>query len=82
MPVIIGGVEASLRRFAHYDYWSDSVMQSILTESGADMLIYGMGERPIWDILDRLSRHIPLTIPKQATFSHWFLTLSTGFSTG
>ncbi len=60
VPVIIGGVEASLRRFAHYDYWADTVMQSVLTESGADMLIYGMGEKPIWDILDRLSRHIPL----------------------
>ncbi|MBE5741882.1 MAG: YgiQ family radical SAM protein [Clostridiales bacterium] len=60
IPVIIGGVEASLRRFAHYDYWSDSVMQSVLTDSGADMLIYGMGEKPVWDILDRLSRHIPL----------------------
>lgn len=60
VPVIIGGVEASLRRFAHYDYWADTVMQSILTESGADMLIYGMGEKPMWDILDRLSRHIPL----------------------
>ncbi len=59
IPVIIGGVESSLRRFAHYDYWSDSVMQSILTESGADMLVYGMGERPTWDILDRLSKHIP-----------------------
>ncbi|MBQ8726504.1 MAG: YgiQ family radical SAM protein [Clostridia bacterium] len=60
IPVIIGGVEASLRRFAHYDYWADTVMQSILTESGADMLIYGMGERPVWDILERLSKHIPL----------------------
>ncbi len=44
-PVIIGGIEASLRRFAHYDYWSDSVMPSILFDSGADLLIYGMGER-------------------------------------
>ena len=60
VPVIIGGVEASLRRFAHYDYWADTVMQSVLTDSGADMLIYGMGEKPMWDILDRLERHIPL----------------------
>lgn len=59
VPVIIGGVEASLRRFAHYDYWADTVMQSILTDSGADMLVYGMGEKPTWDILDRLERHIP-----------------------
>lgn len=42
-PVIIGGVEASLRRFAHYDYWSDKVMPSVLLDSGADLMIYGMG---------------------------------------
>ncbi|MGI6700940.1 MAG: YgiQ family radical SAM protein [Christensenellales bacterium] len=51
-PVIIGGIEASLRRFAHYDYWSDSVMPSILIDSGADLLVYGMGENPLSDILD------------------------------
>ena len=61
VPVVIGGVEASLRRFAHYDYWSDSVMQSVLTESGADMLVYGMGEKPFWEILERIERHIPIT---------------------
>ena len=43
-PIIIGGLEASLRRFAHYDYWSDSVMPSVLFDSGADLLVYGMGE--------------------------------------
>ena len=47
IPVIIGGIEASLRRFTHYDYWQDSLKPSILTESGADWLCYGMGERPI-----------------------------------
>lgn len=46
-PIVIGGVEASMRRLAHYDYWSDSFKPSILCESGADMLVYGMGERPI-----------------------------------
>ena len=46
-PVILGGVEASLRRFTHYDYWSDSLKPSILAESGADMLVYGMGEKSI-----------------------------------
>lgn len=60
VPVIIGGIEASLRRFTHYDYWSDGVMQSVLCDSGADMLIYGMGEKPFWDILARLKRGIPL----------------------
>jgi len=47
VPVIIGGIEASLRRLTHYDYWSDSLMPSVLVNSGADYLLYGMGERPI-----------------------------------
>ncbi len=47
VPVLIGGVEASLRRFAHYDYWDDRVRNSILSDSGADLLMYGMGERTI-----------------------------------
>ena len=47
MPIIIGGVEASLRRFSHYDYWADKVRRSILIDSGADILVYGMGEAPI-----------------------------------
>ena len=47
VPIVIGGVEASMRRLAHYDYWSDSFKPSILAESGADILIYGMGERPV-----------------------------------
>ena len=46
-PIIIGGIEASLRRMAHYDYWRDEVRPSILLESGADLLIYGMGEKQI-----------------------------------
>lgn len=53
-PLIIGGVEASLRRFAHYDYWSDSLKPSILFESEADMLVYGMGEKAIVEIANRL----------------------------
>lgn len=55
VPVIIGGVEASLRRFAHYDYWDDAVRQSILADSGADLLVYGMGENPILEIADALA---------------------------
>ena len=47
VPVILGGVEASMRRLSHYDYWSDEVKSSILMDSGADMLVYGMGEEPI-----------------------------------
>ena len=59
-PVVIGGIEASLRRFAHYDYWSDTVMRSVLYDSGADMLIYGMGENPIKDVLALVARGVPL----------------------
>jgi len=54
--VIIGGIEASLRRFAHYDYWSDTVRRSILLDSKADILVYGMGERPLLEIARRLAK--------------------------
>jgi uncharacterized radical SAM protein YgiQ len=53
--VIIGGIEASLRRFAHYDYWSDTVRRSILLDSKADILVYGMGEKPLLEIAGRLA---------------------------
>lgn len=59
-PVIIGGIEASLRRLGHYDYWSDKVRRSILLESGADLLSYGMGERSIVAIADALASGIPV----------------------
>ena len=54
-PVVIGGLEASLRRFAHYDYWDDAVRPSILIDSGADLLMYGMGEKHIVEIANRLN---------------------------
>ncbi len=54
VPVIIGGIEASLRRFAHYDYWSNTLKRSILLDSKADLLVYGMGERAILEIASRL----------------------------
>lgn len=54
IPIIIGGIEASLRRFAHYDYWDDKVRRSILLDSRADLLIYGMGEKQIVEIADCL----------------------------
>ncbi len=54
LPLIIGGIEGSLRRFAHYDYWDDIVRPSILWESNADLLVYGMGERQISEIAKRL----------------------------
>ena len=50
VPVIAGGVEASLRRLAHYDYWSDTVKRSILLDSKADLVVFGMGEQPIVEI--------------------------------
>ena len=55
-PIVIGGLEASLRRFAHYDYWDDKVRRSILLDAGADLLVYGMGERATVEIARRLSR--------------------------
>lgn len=58
-PVVIGGIEASLRRFTHYDYWKDCLKPSILQESGADMLIYGMGEKPLTDLCKLLKQGIP-----------------------
>ncbi len=60
VPVVLGGVEASMRRFSHYDYWQDKVRPSILSESGADLLIYGMGERPFVRILELMQRGVPL----------------------
>ncbi len=70
IPVIIGGVEASLRRVTHYDYWSDKLKPSILCESDADILVYGMGEMAIRQILYLLDKNIPVsslnTIPQTA----------------
>lgn len=69
VPVLLGGVEASLRRFAHYDYWADEVKPSVLVESGADLLVYGMGEKPVLELVKAIRegqkfsdmRHIPQT---------------------
>ena len=55
VPLVIGGIEASLRRFSHYDYWDDSYHRSILADTGADLLIYGMGEKPVRELVRRLS---------------------------
>lgn len=60
VPIIIGGVESSLRRLAHYDYWSDTVRQSILLDSKADMLVYGMAEKPLTSIISGLRAGRPL----------------------
>lgn len=61
VPVIIGGVEASLRRLTHYDYWSDKLKPSILHESKADLLVYGMGEQALKEILKRLDNNERIT---------------------
>ena len=59
-PIIIGGIEASLRRLAHYDYWQDKLKRSVLLDSGADILIYGMGEHAIVEIADALDAGLPI----------------------
>jgi uncharacterized radical SAM protein YgiQ len=68
VPVLIGGIEASLRRVTHYDYWSDQLFPNILTMSGADMLVYGMGEQPLYEIIRLLKRGVPFakinTVPQ------------------
>ncbi len=64
-PVLIGGVEASLRRLAHYDYWSNKIRRSILLDSGADILMYGMGEHSILALAEALDSGLP---PEQITF--------------
>ena len=61
VPVIIGGLEASLRRFAHYDYWDDKVRRSELIDSGADLLVYGMGETASLEIARRLKKKEPVS---------------------
>lgn len=60
IPVIIGGIEASLRRVTHYDYWSDTLKPSVLIDSGADLLVYGMGEQPLLEIIRLLMKGVPL----------------------
>ena len=59
-PIVIGGLEASLRRFAHYDYWDDAVRRSVLVDSGADLLVYGMGETATKEIAAALRRKRPV----------------------
>ena len=56
VPVVLGGVEASLRRLAHYDYWSDQLKPGILFDSRADLLVYGMGEKPIREVVSRFKK--------------------------
>ena len=66
VPVVLGGIEASLRRLSHYDYWQDRVRKSILIESEADLLVYGMGEKTITELCKRMKENvsIPFDIPQ------------------
>lgn len=70
VPVVIGGIEASLRRVTHYDYWQDRLMPSILVDSKADLLLYGMGEKPIKNLIELLQKGVPFhsikTLPQSA----------------
>jgi uncharacterized radical SAM protein YgiQ len=61
VPVVIGGIEASLRRFAHYDFWEDKIRRSILLDSKADLLVYGMGEHPILQLAERTAKGEPFS---------------------
>jgi uncharacterized radical SAM protein YgiQ len=66
VPVVLGGIEASLRRLTHYDYWQDKLMKSILCDSGGDLLIYGMGEQPVVELARRMRQkaEIPHDLPQ------------------
>ena len=67
VPVFLGGIEASMRRLTHYDYWQDRVRPSILVDSGADLLIYGMGEKPVVELARRMKEGRPLEdVPQTA----------------
>lgn len=71
VPVLIGGIEASLRRVTHYDYWSDQLFENILSKSGADLLVYGMGEQALREIMRLLRKGVPfdrLNTIKQTAF--------------
>ncbi len=73
VPVLLGGIEASLRRVTHYDYWQDRLMPSILVDSGADMLVYGMGEQPLREILKLARKGVPFSSMRninQVAFMH------------
>lgn len=70
VPVLLGGIEASLRRVSHYDYWADELFPNILSMSGADMLVYGMGEMPLREVVKLMQKGVPFeslsTIPQTA----------------
>src|SRR5256885_3823358 len=71
VPIVLGGIEASLRRIAHFDYWSDTVRRPILLDAKADLLIYGMGERPVWEVARRLAGGEPFERIRDVRGTAW-----------
>lgn len=67
VPVVLGGIEASMRRLTHYDYWQDRVRPSILVDSGADTLVYGMGEKPVVALAEKLKQRLAQSVPEGET---------------
>lgn len=61
VPIVLGGIEASMRRLTHYDYWQDSLRKCILCDSGADMIVYGMGEKPMVELCRQLDNGLPIS---------------------
>ncbi len=74
VPVLIGGIEASLRRMTHYDYWSDKVRKSILLDCKADLLMYGMGEHSIIEIADQLAAGVPVRQIRNVRGTCWWIS--------
>ena len=79
-PIILGGIEASLRRLAHYDYWSNKLKRSVLLDSGADIISYGMGEHSIIEIAEDLVFKILLTFRELCVRSRvWTVSMNRQF---
>ena len=76
VPVVIGGIEASLRRFAHYDYWQDRVRQSILADAPADLLVFGMGEQQMVEIAGRLAAGEPVYTLRDIRGTSWKMEIA------
>ncbi len=68
VPIVLGGIEASLRRLTHYDYWQDCLRPCILSDAPADIIVYGMGEKPVLELARRIAQHAPLTDIPQTVY--------------
>lgn len=76
VPIVIGGIEASLRRFAHYDFWQDRVRQSILADAPADLLVFGMGEQQVVEIAVRLAAGEPVSAMRDIRGTSWTMEVA------